>query len=441
MSDKISFSLGGLAKPAAAGAAPSKPKSNLELLMAQAARQPSHAAKASSKPAAGAKKPVASLFADDDDDKRPSGRPDLLASKTSAPRPPTVLSRAERKQHAAALALDASVFDYDGVYDTLKASEAAAEAARKAEAAERKPKYIESFLQSAKTRELDRLRAEEKMLALEREKEGDEFDGKEKFVTEAYKRQMEEVRRAEEEEKKRDEELRKSKKGPGLTALYKSMLDDSEAKHAAAMAATMGVLGTPGPSLAIRRPPTNPVYDEAEEYDPTLAAEARNAEPSRPAPASGLRGANGAQGMGARGQGPVEINDDGDVVDKRTLLKAGLNITKKPAAPVGVAAGGGGAKLPDAPYVSRAVGSSATYAERMARERRRIAEQEREQADKLRLKREEEEREEEEKARRRREGDDGEAERKRREARERFLERKRKKEEEDEARKKAKTDE
>lgn len=41
------------------------------------------------------------------------------------------------------------------------------------------------------------------MMQREREMEGDEFADKEKFVTQAYKDQMAEVRRAEEEEKKR----------------------------------------------------------------------------------------------------------------------------------------------------------------------------------------------------------------------------------------------
>jgi len=54
---------------------------------------------------------------------------------------------------------------------------------------------------SAATRKLDRIRAEEKMLEKERELEGDEFADKDKFVTQAYKDQMAEVRRAEEEEK------------------------------------------------------------------------------------------------------------------------------------------------------------------------------------------------------------------------------------------------
>ena len=68
------------------------------------------------------------------------------------------------------------------------------------------PKYIEGLLTTAETRRLDHLRAEEKMMQREREREGDEFADKEAFVTQAYKDQMEEVRRAEEEERKREGE-------------------------------------------------------------------------------------------------------------------------------------------------------------------------------------------------------------------------------------------
>lgn len=69
---------------------------------------------------------------------------------------------------------------------------------------ERQPKYIEGLLTSAATRRLDRLRAEEKMLQRERELEGDEFADKEAYVTQAYKDQMAELRKAEEEEKQRE---------------------------------------------------------------------------------------------------------------------------------------------------------------------------------------------------------------------------------------------
>lgn len=155
------------------------------------------------------------LFDEDDDDSAPAAAPPSLAgpsrSRPSSSQPPSrsseptkTLPRTARKAQEQALLLDSTAFEYDEVYDQLKARERAAEIAKKAEAEDRKPKYIENFLASAQTRKLDRLRAEEKMLALEREKEGGEFEDKEKFVTEGYKKQMEEVRKAEEEERQRE---------------------------------------------------------------------------------------------------------------------------------------------------------------------------------------------------------------------------------------------
>jgi hypothetical protein len=59
-------------------------------------------------------------------------------------------------------------------------------------------------LDAAATRKLDYLRAEEKMIHREREMEGDEFKDKDVFVTQAYKDQLAEIRKAEAEEKLRN---------------------------------------------------------------------------------------------------------------------------------------------------------------------------------------------------------------------------------------------
>ncbi|KAJ9142032.1 hypothetical protein NKR19_g7342, partial [Coniochaeta hoffmannii] len=101
-----------------------------------------------------------------------------------------------RKHAEAAATLDPTVYSYDEVYDTLKAaSRKKKEAAKAREEEERnRPRYMASVLSAAAVRERDRLVAEEKRLAREREAEGEEFKDKEKFVTEAYRRQQEEVR-------------------------------------------------------------------------------------------------------------------------------------------------------------------------------------------------------------------------------------------------------
>ncbi|KAL1412057.1 hypothetical protein Q8F55_003054 [Vanrija albida] len=423
---KISFSFGGNAggsKPKAA-AAPAAPMSNMELLMA----------KAKGKPAAPAKKPVSAMFGDDDDDGPSRAPPNLLGGpsrkggQAQAPRPPAnLLSRAERRAQEEAKKIDQTVFDYDGVYEDMKAAERKLDDARKAEDAEKKPRFIESAIAAAQTRKLDRLRAEEKMLARERESEGDEFADKETFVTEAYKKQMEEVRKAEEEEAEREDALKRSNKGPGLTSLYKSMLDEQSAKHEAAVSATQAKPAI-GPSLAIRPPTKDETFDDEEEFDPLLAREAKSA--GYKVGSSSINSATGKE---------IEINDEGEVVDKRSLLKAGLNIVKKPQAAIpNSLLTGQRSEKKDEPYVSRAVGAAAGYRDRMERERRRLADQVREQEEKKRAAAEARAREEEEAARRRKEGDDGEAERRRAEARERFLARKRQREDEGDARKKQK---
>lgn len=191
---KLSFSLGGASKPAP----PATGLSNLELLMA----------KAKSAPAVSKPKAPANIFGSDDEDDQPR-----LASALAGPSKPkpvvpkktgALLSRAERKAQETALALDANVFDYDGVYDGMKAAADAVLAAKKQETEERKPKYIEGFLAAAQTRRLDKIRAEDAMIARERAAEGEEFQDGERFVTDAYKKQREEVRLAEEEERLRE---------------------------------------------------------------------------------------------------------------------------------------------------------------------------------------------------------------------------------------------
>jgi len=63
---------------------------------------------------------------------------------------------------------------------------------------------MDKLLASAELRKRDFLIAQEKKYQKEREEEGEEFEGKEKFVTNAYKRQQEELHKAEEEEKQRE---------------------------------------------------------------------------------------------------------------------------------------------------------------------------------------------------------------------------------------------
>ncbi|KAF9500839.1 hypothetical protein BDN71DRAFT_1439696 [Pleurotus eryngii] len=210
-------------------------------------------------------------------------------------------SKATRKRMETEKKVDATVYEYDEIWDKMQEAKQKQKEAKEIDAKIRKPKYIDGLLNAAATRKLDHLRAEEKLMQREREAEGDEFNDKEAFVTQAYKDQMAEVRKAEEEEKLR-EAMQKKKGGAstGMAHFYRKLLEESEQSHEATVAATQKpVIGpqAPPPNLTITKPP-----DFTPKSDVELARVARE------------------QGK------DVELNDDNQIVDKRELLSAGLNL-------------------------------------------------------------------------------------------------------------------
>ena len=168
---------------------------------------------------------------------------------------------------------------------------------------------MDNLLAAAEVRKRDQLRAKEKMLAKEREMEGEEFADKEKFVTGAYKRQQEEMRRLEEEEavKEQEAEERRRREGGGMKALYQNILERDEAKHKEVMKAVEEGRG-------------------------------RN----DGAKMGGEEDKSKSEVELAREKGAL-LNEEGQVVDKRQLLSAGLNAGAAPKArpqPPGVSKGG-----------------------------------------------------------------------------------------------------
>lgn len=196
-----------------------------------------------------------------------------------------------RKHREAAEELDPTIYDYDAVYESLKP-----EKKETPEDVERRPKYMKNLLASAAVRKRDALIAEEKKIAREREEEGDEFAGTEKFVTEAYKKQQEENRRIEEEERLREEEEARKNKGGGMTAFYKDLLEKGDQRHAEVVKAAEE-RAKAGP-----RPEEDAKEEEKTKTDADVARE-----------------------INQKG-GTIAINEDGQVVDKRELLRGGLNL-------------------------------------------------------------------------------------------------------------------
>lgn len=204
----------------------------------------------------------------------------------------TLRSISARK--AEAESLDPTIYDYDAAYDAIHAKSAAKALAEKQDAAERKPKYMNKLLEAAEVRKRDQLRAKDRLLQKQREEEGDEFADKDAFVTEAYKKQQEDVKKVEEEERMKEEAEARKRQGKGMTGFYRSVMDQEEQQHqeiveAAAKAQT-------GESIVIESTEKSAI-EQAKELNE----------------------------KGAK----VMINEEGQVVDKRQLLTAGLNVAPK----------------------------------------------------------------------------------------------------------------
>lgn len=109
-------------------------------------------------------------------------------------------------QQRKALEEDPSAFDYDGVYDEMKAKSIQPKAQDRQE---RKPKYIQNLLRKAEERQREQEIVYERKLAKERSQEDHIYADKDKFVTSAYKKKLAEQAKWMEEERLR--QLREEK--------------------------------------------------------------------------------------------------------------------------------------------------------------------------------------------------------------------------------------
>lgn len=271
-----------------------------------------------------------SIFADDDEDDGTNeeqldsgGLPLGLNASKSKPKTTTTTTTTNdpskaytnlsalhsSKKHAQeAQDLDPSIYSYDAVYDSLhaKPDKAGTDTDKSSEV----PKYMTSLLRSAEVRKRDQLRARDRMLAREREAEGDEFADKEKFVTSTYKAQQEEMRRIEREDAEREkaeEERRKKEGNMGMVGFYRDMLSRDEQQHEEVRKAA---------EEAAEKIKAGDIPREGGEAD-------GNGKPSEATEAQRAAELN-AQGA------HIAVNDEGQVVDKRQLLSAGLNVAPKP---------------------------------------------------------------------------------------------------------------
>jgi coiled-coil domain-containing protein 55 len=121
---------------------------------------------------------------------------------------------------------DSNVYDYDGVYDSLHPdkNKEKASALSQSQPGERKSRYISDLLKASEKRKKERDFVHERKVAKEQaaeEEEDADLHGKEKFVTAAYKRKLEEreLWKSAEEVKEREEEKQDVTKKTGEAAM------------------------------------------------------------------------------------------------------------------------------------------------------------------------------------------------------------------------------
>lgn len=171
--------------------------------------------------------------------------------------------------HAAALAEDAAIFDYDGHYDSIQESRAQP---KKQEKLQRSSRYIAGLLEKAEERKKEQDILYERQLAKERAAEDHLFGDKEKFVTAAYRAKLAERQVFLEEQKRikeREEEDSVEKRGH-MGDFYRNLLRSNVAFGA-----------KPG-----EQPPTKKDKEQRGEQAEGRQREQRGAAPGSPAAAA-----------------------------------------------------------------------------------------------------------------------------------------------------------
>ncbi|KRT81165.1 hypothetical protein AMK59_4911, partial [Oryctes borbonicus] len=137
----------------------------------------------------------------------------------------TTIKRQDRVLQEKAVEEDPTVYQYDEIYDQMEQEKVETKLTKKE--SDKKPKYINRLLAAAEKRKRENERRIERQVQKEREAEGDEFKDKESFVTSAYKKKLEELRKLEEEEKREEylESIGDVTKQGNLDGFYRHLYD------------------------------------------------------------------------------------------------------------------------------------------------------------------------------------------------------------------------
>lgn len=227
--------------------------------------KPGGLAKGKAKPSGPPARPsgaVASIFGDLDDDEP--------TAATSAVNMEVLRHQAQAAKQAAAASdnLDDMVNDYDAFLEAEERKKAvqAAKAAVQASTAPSKrqeSRYIGGLLNQAAHRELEREKIYERKLQREKKEEDKEHGDKPAFITEGYKRKLEEQRRREAEEAALEAKNGDVTKKGDLSGFYRHLLGELAGPDDPTKAASSEQ--APEPSAPAAAPETTPTAEASKE--------------------------------------------------------------------------------------------------------------------------------------------------------------------------------
>ena len=219
-------------------------------------------------------RPALQAFAQDDDDSDDDGDGNGGIGKQIASYQRHAHSAENNEQaYRQALREDPTVFEYDAVYDSLREGR---EAGKRKEKLERGSRYIADLKAKAVERQREQDAAFDRQKLREIHREDHLYGDKEKFVTGAYRKKLEEERKWIESEQRKEEEERKNdvKKRGNLNAFYANLLTNNVAFGAE----TKGAAGEGKPNAGDDR--------DAEQSGPGVSApRGQPPMPARAAPA------------------------------------------------------------------------------------------------------------------------------------------------------------
>ncbi|XP_014259159.1 nuclear speckle splicing regulatory protein 1 [Cimex lectularius] len=162
-----------------------------------------------------------SAFGDDSSSDQSDGGGNDWQKKSKRDPTQAVAKRQTKLDMQRALEQDATVYQYDEVYEQLEQQKQSKVVKEK----ERKPRYIQKLLATAEKRKIENERRIERQVQKERDAEGEEFKDKETFVTTAYKKKLEEFAKLDAEQQRQDmlEEIGDVTKQQDISGFYRHL--------------------------------------------------------------------------------------------------------------------------------------------------------------------------------------------------------------------------